>query len=138
MNNETLISIVKQQYPNIKLIYLFGSRANNQQTAESDWDIALLDEQKIDAMSRWRLSELLANKSGAEVDLIDLLQSTTVLNIQIVGQGKLLYDRENFADYFEMQTLSMYGRLQESRVDIIKNFVSSAIQKGNREGTKHG
>jgi predicted nucleotidyltransferase len=134
MNDKELVSLITQHIPGTKLIYLFGSRAVNQQTKDSDWDVALLGDDKISPASLWRLSELLANKTRSEVDLIDLLQSTTVLNMQVVSGGRLLYDRGSFADTFEMQVFSMYGRLQESRIGIVDAFIADAKDKGASHG----
>jgi len=70
------------------------------------------------------LSESLCDVLNSEVDLVDLMQASTVLQMQIVSTGKLLYDAHNYADSFEMQIFSMYGHLQESRSEIIENFIS--------------
>ncbi|KZY73266.1 hypothetical protein A3740_19350, partial [Oleiphilus sp. HI0068] len=113
MENSELVSLIKQHLPSVKLIYLFGSRATNEARPSSDWDIAVMAEKKIPLSTLWELKELLANTCRAEVDLIDLLQSTTVLNVQIIERGQLLYDACDAAMSFETRVLSMYGRLQE-------------------------
>jgi len=107
----------------VRLIYLFGSRAKGEARTDSDWDIALMNECKIPAIDLWELKELIANEFGAEIDLIDLLQSTTVLNLQVIEHGALLYDKNSESALFETQIISMYSRLQEDRKDIVSNFV---------------
>ena len=125
--HQKIVNLITQHYPNTKLIYLFGSQANGQSIKSSDWDIAVLNNEKLKPLSRWDLSESLCNLINSEVDLVDLLQASTVLQMQIVSTGKLLFDSENYADSFEMQVFSMYGHLQESRSEIIESFISEAI-----------
>lgn len=132
MENSELVSLIKKHLPSVKLIYLFGSRATNEARPSSDWDIAVMAEKKIPVSTLWELKELLANTCRAEVDLIDLLQSTTVLNVQIIERGQLLYDACDAAMPFETRVLSMYGRLQEGREDIMSDFVAQL------KGMKHG
>ncbi|KZY75061.1 hypothetical protein A3740_16200 [Oleiphilus sp. HI0068] len=132
MENSELVSLIKQHLPSVKLIYLFGSRATNEARPSSDWDIAVMAEKKIPLSTLWELKELLANTCRAEVDLIDLLQSTTVLNVQIIERGQLLYDACDAAMSFETRVLSMYGRLQEGREDIMTDFAAQL------KGMKHG
>ena len=128
--NDKIITLIKQFCPDVKLVYLFGSQAQGQQTAASDWDIAVLCEHKITAPKRWDISEQLANELHAEVDFIDLLETSTVLAMQVLSSGKLLFDKAAFADGFEMQVYSMYGRLQEARSEIVNEFIKTVKEKG--------
>ena len=89
MNNPNLVAFIKKHRPGVRLIYLFGSRAKGKTHTSSDWDIALMDERKLPAIDLWALKELIANEVCAEVDLVDLLQSTTVLNLQVIEHGVL-------------------------------------------------
>ena len=122
--HSNIVNLLKREYPNTKLIYLFGSQATGGATNNSDWDIAILNDEKLASLSRWEVSELLCGELKSEVDLVDLLQASTVLQLQIITSGKLLFDANNHADAFEMQVFSMYGHLQESRRDIIDKFIN--------------
>jgi len=51
---DNLRSLVLEQCENIKLIYLFGSRAHGLASSESDVDIAILGKKKFDAVVRWQ------------------------------------------------------------------------------------
>jgi predicted nucleotidyltransferase len=124
--HQKIVNLITQHYPNTKLIYLFGSQASGQSTNNSDWDIAIFNSEKLEPLARWELSESLCNLLNSEVDLVDLLQASTVLQMQIISTGKLLYNAESYADSFEMQVFSMYGHLQESRSEIIESFISEA------------
>jgi len=121
---QKIVDFLRQGLPDIQLIYLFGSRADGSQKPNSDWDIALLGQQPLDNVQRWELAQELASLLNADVDLVDLLSASTVLNMQVVSKGRLLYGEINIQDVFETKVYSMYGRLQESRQDIIEQFLA--------------
>ena len=121
--NLELISESLNVLTGLELIYIFGSRANNTSSNESDWDIAVLCNHPIEPIERWNMAQALANKLGSDVDLIDLLQASTVLQMEIVREGFLLKGDQGEADIFETKVFSMYGRLQESRSDIVEQFL---------------
>lgn len=124
------MALVCEQMPEVRLVYLFGSRATGTSNNDSDWDIALLDATKLAAPSKWQLSSDLANRLNADVDLVDLREASTVLKMQVVESGQLLFDAGDFAPDFETCVLSMYGNLQEARADIVDNFVRYVKKKG--------
>ena len=107
----------------LELVYLFGSRADASGSGSSDWDIAILCDQALESKERWDLAQSLANELGVDVDLIDLLQASTVLQLEVVSKGIRLLGEQNIADIFETKVFSMYGRLQESRSGIIQKFL---------------
>lgn len=117
-----LIREVRLLMPSVKLIYLFGSQASSQANDQSDIDIAVLAEHKIDSIKRFDHQETLAIKLKRDVDLVDLLSASTVLQNQIVQHGVCLYGREEVQDSFEMQVLSMYQRLNEDRAEILRDY----------------
>ncbi|ASY78777.1 type VII toxin-antitoxin system MntA family adenylyltransferase antitoxin [Pectobacterium polaris] len=119
---DKIVSTLKKQIPDIKIIYLFGSQATGNARADSDVDIAVMATRALDPVERWELSHQLAKTVDHDVDLIDLLQASTVLKMEIVRNGKLLYDAKAAAGEFEMTTLSMYQHLQRERADIIRSF----------------
>jgi predicted nucleotidyltransferase len=108
----------------LKLVYLFGSRADGSGSANSDWDIAILCDQALGSKERWDVAQSLANELGGDVDLIDLLQASTVLQLEVVSKGMCLFGEQNITDIFETKVFSMYARLQESRSGIIEKFLS--------------
>lgn len=120
---QKIIDLLKLSLPDTQLIYLFGSRADNSYKPSSDWDIAVLGTGKLDNVQRWELAQELASLLNADVDLVDLLSTSTVFNMQVVSKGQLLYGDINIKDVYETKVYSMYGRLQESREDIIEQFL---------------
>lgn len=57
---EKIIFKVKEQFT-IKQVMLFGSKARNDASAESDVDILLLVENSVDDNTRWKLSDIVTD-----------------------------------------------------------------------------
>jgi predicted nucleotidyltransferase len=51
----TIRSLVLEQCADSKLIYLFGSYAQDQVNSESDIDIGILGKAKLDPVVRWQM-----------------------------------------------------------------------------------
>jgi|TARA_R110002096_G_scaffold302410_2_gene497329 predicted nucleotidyltransferase len=119
-------SLVLEQCESIRLIYLFGSYANDQSHPQSDIDIAILGTTKFDPVARWQWQSELAIALKSDVDLVDLLSASTVMQNQVIHQGMCIYDAANYAALFEMQVMSMYQHLNDERADILKQHMSLA------------
>jgi predicted nucleotidyltransferase len=117
-------SLVLEQCENIKLIYLFGSRANGLANNQSDIDIAILGTTKFDPVIRWQWQSELAIALKNDVDLVDLLSASTVMQNQVIHHGMCIYDKANYAALFDMQVMSMYQHLNVERADILKQHMS--------------
>jgi len=119
--DEKLVSLILAIRPDAKLIYFFGSRAHNEEHKNSDWDIAVMCSSKLAPLDRFECANALANELNAEVDWVDLLDASTVLQMQIIQNGRLLYDK-GAQDTFENKVFAMYADNQERRTDIMKAF----------------
>lgn len=108
--------------PNSKLLYLFGSQATSSATSMSDIDIAVLLPQKLDPIERFEYQEKLASLFSRDLDLVDLLSASTVLQHQVIQTGTLLRGNATEQTQFEMQVLSMYQRLNEERSAILEQY----------------
>ncbi|PKI17468.1 type VII toxin-antitoxin system MntA family adenylyltransferase antitoxin [Colwellia sp. 12G3] len=120
-----LINICRQHFPDIKLLYLFGSHASNQAHANSDIDLAVLLTKKISTVTRWNIQQKLALELNIDVDLIDLLSASTVMQNQIINKGICLYDMADYKNTFEMQVMSMYQHLNDERSSLLTAFKGS-------------
>lgn len=120
--NTHLITAIKQYLPEIKLLYLFGSYASGQQHKNSDIDLAVLLPQKISTVARWEVQQKLALEFNVDIDLIDLLSASTVMQNEIINKGICLYDAEDYQGLFEMQVISMYQHLNEERASLLAAF----------------
>jgi predicted nucleotidyltransferase len=119
-------SLVLEHCENIKLIYLFGSHADELANSQSDIDIAILGNTKLDSVTRWQWQSELAIALEQDVDLVDLLSASTVMQNQVIHHGICIYDSANYAALFEMQVMSMYQHLNEERADILQQHMSLA------------
>jgi predicted nucleotidyltransferase len=119
-------ALVLELAENIKLIYLFGSYAQVQANSESDIDIAILGKVKLDSVERWQLQSELAIALENNVDLVDLLSASTVMQNQVIHHGICIYDAANYAALFEIQVMSMYQHLNDERANILKRHMSLA------------
>ena len=98
------------------VIYLFGSHGTGSQHPASDIDIAFLPQRHAGAMEVFHTAGLLSQQLGAEVDLVDLTQASTVLRKEILRTGETIGIHNNLAlQTFEMLTRSDYARLNEER-----------------------
>ncbi|PET78064.1 DNA polymerase subunit beta [Bacillus sp. AFS001701] len=122
---EKLQEIIKVLIKKINpyVIILFGSAAENRMRLDSDLDLAYLSDTKISNYERFLLSQELANILNLNVDLIDLNDASTVFQAEIVHNGKIVYcSDDNRREKFEMQTLKMYAKLNEERIEILNNI----------------
>ena len=121
-----ICSLLLEQCEKIKLIYLFGSHAHGLANSQSDIDIAILEQTKFDPVARWQLQSELANALKKDVDLVDLLSASTVMQNQVIHHGICIYDAANYAALFEMQVMSMYQHLNDERAGILKQHMGLA------------
>lgn len=100
-------------YPEIKLVYLFGSRAKKDTGPLSDYDFAIYVETK-DAKKRGELQlELIAELSRfLKTDKIDLvmlnLTESPELKYNIIKDGKLIFEKEPYRVLVEPTILNEY------------------------------
>jgi uncharacterized protein len=126
-NIEQIIIQVLNEKLSPYLIFLFGSIVKGTTHKNSDIDIAFISEDKqLDQYELFMLSQELASKLNVEVDLIDLNQSSTVFQAQVVHTGKVIYcsDFKKKA-LFELKTFKMYTKLNEERSPILKKVNES-------------
>lgn len=79
----------------VRLAILFGSRATGRADANSDIDLAVATEQRLDAEAKIELIETIAGKFGLPVDLVDLRQVGEPLLGRILQHGRRLVDRDS-------------------------------------------
>ncbi len=106
----------------VVLGYLFGSYAHGRENEHSDIDVAILPSKPMAHAQVWELAQKLAISIGKDVDVINLMECNTVLRMQVIQQGVLLFDLQNKAPMFETDTYRMYQDLQFSRQDNLAAF----------------
>lgn len=100
--------------------WTYPSVSKEEETEESDLDLAILLDKPADTIKLWDLAQKIATRIQREVDLIDLLAATTVFCFQIISTAKRI-DNQNLqsCDSFEDLSYSMYLRLNEQRKEIL-------------------
>lgn len=118
-----IIELLRQSYPDLIAIYVFGSFERGAMRPESDIDLAILTTQTLGACDRWHLAQRLANIINREVDLVDLKKASTVMRMQVISTGRCLYESDpSERDRFEDYVYSSYARLNEERREIIHDI----------------
>jgi predicted nucleotidyltransferase len=126
-----IIEFLRGALPDVVAIYRFGSTATGQAVRDSDVDIAALPALPLEPAFRWDLQERLAMALRRPVDLVDLLQASTVMRMQVLESAILLFDHDTPARLrFETAACSGYARLNEERRAILDQV--------RREGTVYG
>lgn len=102
------------------LIIIFGSAARGRMRTASDIDVAYLNHQDVLAYGLFMIAQELAGIVGRDVHLIDLRRASTVLQAQIISQGKIILDLEPLKrQEFFILTLKQYARLNEERAPVL-------------------
>nr|WP_238480675.1 nucleotidyltransferase domain-containing protein [Desulforadius tongensis] len=105
------------------LIILFGSAVKGNMRDESDVDIAFLSDKKFSAYDLFMIGQGLAGLLGRDVDLVDLEEVSTVFQVQVLGNGRIIYctdEKKRIA--FQMLALKKYARLNEERRRVIEKI----------------
>lgn len=115
MNKEqrkNLKSIFKN-YPEIKLVYFFGSKAKGKEGSLSDYDFAVYLDKK-DKKGSYYIKFDLMDKIGRffksdRIDIVILnLTEGAELKYNIIKEGKLIYEKEPYKVIVEPKILNEY------------------------------
>lgn len=116
-----IVDALRRPLPDVQAIYVFGSVARGDGIADSDLDIALLCPRPLPSTVRWELQERLAALAHRNVDLVDLRAASAVFRVNVLDDGRLLYDGVPFERaLFEATACADYARLQEERREILE------------------
>jgi predicted nucleotidyltransferase len=131
LQDHTIVDHLRREIAAVIAIYRFGSTAQGISSTSSDIDIAVLAEARLTPERRFEVQEALAAKLGHDVDLVDLAAASTVMAMQVIARGKLLYESDASArGRFEDYTFGAYARLNEERRGILDRVAA--------EGTVYG
>ena len=106
-----------EKYPEIKLVYLFGSQADGKAGPMSDYDFAIYFDEKIPKQRRFNIvlklnSELTFLFKTNQVDIVVLNDDIgSLLKYQAV-KGKLVYNVEPYKIIVEPQIFNEYFDFQ--------------------------
>jgi predicted nucleotidyltransferase len=98
-----------RKYPDIQVVYLFGSTASGRTHPESDLDLAILPRKSSLRGQKLNILADLASEGFDDVDLVFLDTDDVVIKFESVRQNRLLYCAKNFnANAFFSLTLRQY------------------------------
>ena len=104
-------------------VYIFGSYANDKTHKESDIDIAFLSEKKFERYDIFMKAQEISSKVNKEIDLIDLKESSTVFQNEVIRNGIVILDNNIIErQKFEVLVLKKYMELNELRKDILQSY----------------
>lgn len=102
-----------ESHPEIKLVYLFGSTVKGNRGPMSDYDFAIFlgsKDKKMIARTQFQLMDELSRclkTDKVDVVMLDLVNSTE-LKYNILHEGRLIFEREQFRVLFEPRVLNEY------------------------------
>lgn len=129
--NRLIVEHLQRAVDGVVAVYLFGSIAQGVATESSDLDVAVLARARLSPELRFDVQEELATLLERDVDLVDLAGASTVMTMQVISRGQLLYDDESGSrGQFEDLAFSAYARLNEERRGILDRVAA--------EGTIYG
>ena len=119
-----------QQYPEIKLVYLFGSQAKGKKGPLSDYDFAIYievgDKRKVFEIRLQLLGEISKILHTDKIDLIILNKvMAPELKYNIIKEGNLIFERKLYKllvepkilnEYFDFYFLLMRHQLTRVRI----------------------
>jgi len=115
MNSNQLKQIkrVIESFPEVKLVYFFGSKAKGEDGPLSDYDFAMyidgVNKDKIFAIRSELLSKICLVLKTDEVDLVILntIESPEI-KYNIIKEGKLIFEREPYKVIVEPKIMNEY------------------------------
>ena len=106
----------------LKLALLFGSRARNQQREDSDLDIAILGNKKIDFKELLQINYEFQKVFKIVVDVRSLHDATPLFRYQVTKNSQLFYGTSR--DYFDYKSFAYLDYIDnESMFDLTHKMI---------------
>ena len=119
--DDSIRQVVQEHGFGDAVLYLYGSQASGEARPDSDVDLGLLAAAPVPPLALQALREELETALSRDVDLVDLLRAPTVLQKEIVTQGRVLSEPHPVRRAaFEAFVLGRYARLNEERREILQ------------------
>lgn len=113
---------------NVKLAYLFGSRAKGTSGQNSDFDIAILFKSPSEPLALREITDIsqeLAKFFSSKIDIVSLNCASLLLKYEVVHSGKILY-RENEIDRINFEVSVMKEYIDE---EPLRKLYNEALHK---------
>ena len=127
--DDALCTAIGQVLPEASAAWLFGSAANGNWQPGSDLDIAVAMRPSLDAPTRLTRAQALGTVLNQDVDLLDFYQLHTLMQVQVVTTGRLLFahDAAQLTGYIG-QALTEYQHLQHWRQPMVDAMATRMAQ----------
>ena len=123
--SEKIIEIILEMLKkyNAEFIYIFGSYAKGLENKESDIDIAFFSDKSYGEYEVFQSAQEISAILKKDIDLVQLKNSTTVFQKEIVENGQIIYEKNKIdREKFELSVIKKYFTLKEDRKEIIDNY----------------
>lgn len=92
-NDDALCSAIERVLPEATAAWLFGSAAHGGWQPGSDLDIAVAVRPALSGPDLLKRTQLLGDQLNHDVDLLDFYRLHTLMQVQVVTTGRLLFAR---------------------------------------------
>lgn len=112
---------ILEHVPYLELLVLFGSRANGNHGANSDWDFAVLyddelrhqyEREPLDWLRIWSILQKALRLSDNQIDVVILNQCSNILAHNIAETGQPIYERK-FGDFKKFQKAALMSESEQ-------------------------
>ena len=131
-----MLDLLRQRMPHLMAVYAFGSRVQGTANASSDWDLAVLVQDRADPMLLWDTASDLASLVHAAVDLLDFRAASTVMQYQILTTGERWWVRDAQVAIYEAAVLSQMTALNTARAPLFAHIGASGSVNRLRSGCR--
>ena len=126
-----LVEVLAARLPGLIAVYRFGSFGTIHERDDSDIDLGLQAEHKLDPVVLFHLAAELGTLARREVDLVDMVGCSTVMRARIVATGNVILCRDDYlCDSFATTAFSRYAHLNEARRGILEDIQSKGSIHG--------
>jgi len=123
--------MLKESLPRLTAVYLYGSHNTDFADYNSDWDFEFLHRPVIEPVILWEVKSNIESKVQASIDLVDLYLSSTLIQIEVIKKGRLIWSNDDYeVATFEYMAISLYQKLNLERTCVLKDL----HQRGNIYG----
>lgn len=102
---------VAASHPEVRALYLFGSRGKGDARPDSDLDLGVLFKTPQPLATTLALAEDLERAAGCKVDLVDAGHAAAFLALEIVRGERIFCREQTETDVFELYVLRRAGDL---------------------------
>lgn len=129
--DDAILAAVLDALPAATAVWLFGSAAKGHWRQGSDLDLAVRTSDRLSAADRLEAAHRLSLRLGIETDLLDFQALDTVMQVQVLDTGRLLYARDpvaliQYAGFVHTE----YQHVQRWRQPMVRALADRLVRAG--------